>query len=240
MKILAVIPARYASTRFPGKVLADIEGKPMIERVFRQVQQAKLPDSIVVATDHPKVAEVVRSFGAPVVMTKAEHPSGTDRCMEALEKQSDSFDFVINVQGDEPFIHPEQIDLLARQLNSPEIEIATLVHRIGVGEELQNPNVVKVTISKGGEALYFSRSPIPFVRNKGQKTTFYRHIGLYGYRTDVLRKLTKLPPSMLEETEGLEQLRWLENGFRIRVAETPFASQGIDTPEDLERLLKQR
>lgn len=242
MRILGVIPARYASTRFPAKPLVDIAGKSMIQRVYEQAQQAKLLTKTVVATDDQRIANHVQGFGGRVVMTNPNHPSGTDRCFEALSHQEEAFDAVVNIQGDEPFIAPVQIDLVASLLNS-QTELATLAKEITTHEQLVNPNVVKVVISHTGEALYFSRSTIPHVRNTPEKEwliqhRFYKHIGLYGYRTDVLQKITQLPVSKLERAESLEQLRWLENGFRIKVGETKLETLGIDTPADLENALE--
>lgn len=243
MKILIVIPARYASTRFPAKPLVDIGGKSMIQRVYEQAKKTPGISAVVVATDHQKISEHVTSFGGAVCMTKESHVSGTDRCYEALTLQKDKFDYVINIQGDEPFIQPEQITLLANLLDGS-TEIATLVKSIENPEQLFNPNVVKAVISQKGEALYFSRSTIPHIRNTPnevwmQKHTFYKHIGMYAYRTDILQQLTILPVSTLEKAESLEQLRWLENGFKIKVAETKQETIGIDTPEDLDLALKQ-
>ncbi|MEM6299233.1 MAG: 3-deoxy-manno-octulosonate cytidylyltransferase [Bacteroidota bacterium] len=239
-KILGIIPARYAATRFPGKVLVDIQGKPMIQRVYEQTKKSQLLTDVIIATDDERVKKVAEGFGARVFMTDPEHPSGTDRCYEALRAYQGTsrqvIDFVVNIQGDEPFIQPEQIDCLAALLDDSELELATLIHKIKDKSDLQNPNVVKVTASKGGKALYFSRSAIPFTRNQ-TSMDFYRHIGMYAYRADVLEKITQLPASPLEQTEGLEQLRWLENDFTIRVALTDLMSRGIDTPQDLEGLL---
>lgn len=237
--ILGIIPARYASTRFPGKPLADIGGKSMIQRVYEQVKKSKLIADVIVATDNQQIMNHVTQFGGRVRMTKESHASGTDRCYEALTLQKAQFDYVINIQGDEPFIQPEQIDLLAGLLDG-NTEIATLVKKIEDAEQLFNPNTVKAVVASNGEALYFSRSTVPHIRNTAEtewlnKHTFYKHIGMYAYRTDVLKKLTALPVSPLEKAESLEQLRWLENGFRIKVAETKTETIGIDTPEDLQR-----
>jgi len=239
--ILGIIPARYASTRFPAKPIADIAGKSMIQRVYEQVSKSTLVTEVVVATDHPNIFEHVKSFGGHVCMTKESHISGTDRCYEAMTLQSQKFDYIINIQGDEPFIQPEQIDLLAKQLDG-ETEIGTLVKKIETGDQLFNPNIVKVVISNQGEALYFSRSTIPHLRTIPetewlQKHTFYKHIGMYAYRTDILEKLTNLSISSLEKAESLEQLRWLENGFTIKVAETHTETIGIDTPDDLQKAI---
>ena len=241
MTILGIIPARYASTRFPGKPLADIGGKSMIQRVYEQVKKSKRVTDAIVATDNQEIFDHVTKFGGRVRMTKESHVSGTDRCYEALTLQKAPFDYVINIQGDEPFIQPEQIDLLARLLDG-KTEIATLVKKIEDREQLFNPNVVKAVVAANGEALYFSRSTVPHIRNTPEadwmgKHSFYKHIGMYAYRTDVLKRLTELPVSPLEKAESLEQLRWLENGFRIKVAETKTETIGIDTPEDLQRAL---
>lgn len=241
MKILGVIPARYASTRFPAKPLIDLAGQSMIERVYRQAKKAKTLSSVVVATDHTKIYDHVKSFGGEVVMTAESHVSGTDRAREAAEALSTAFDYVINIQGDEPFIAPEQIDLVGSLLDE-QTELATLVKRIDSAEQLFNPNVVKAVMSAHHQAIYFSRSPIPHVRNLKNEEwlsagVFYKHIGMYAYRMDVLKKITTLPPSSLEKSESLEQLRWLENGFKIKVAETTLETIGIDTPEDLEKAI---
>jgi 3-deoxy-manno-octulosonate cytidylyltransferase (CMP-KDO synthetase) len=242
MKILGVIPARYASTRFPGKPLADIGGKSMIERVYRQVMKSTLLSRVLVATDHPAIFNHVKNFGGKVFMTSESHPSGTDRCFETLSSQDEKFDYVINIQGDEPFIAPEQIDLLAQLLDG-KTELATLIKKIEREDELFNTNVVKVVKNDFDEAIYFSRSPIPHVRNTPQQEwlsvhSFFKHIGMYGYRHDILAKITKLEISTLEITESLEQLRWIENGYTIKVAETNQETMGIDTPEDLERAIQ--
>jgi 3-deoxy-manno-octulosonate cytidylyltransferase (CMP-KDO synthetase) len=242
MKILGVIPARYASTRFPAKPLVDIGGKSMIQRVYEQVIQAGQLTKVVVATDHEEIYEHVVSFGGTVVMTKEEHPSGTDRCYEALRLQEEEYNYVINIQGDEPFIKPQQIDLLAALLDG-ETFIATLVKEINEQETLFNPNVVKAVVAQNGNALYFSRSPVPHIRNTAEakwleKGKFFKHIGMYAYRTDILEKLTELQVSPLEKVESLEQLRWLDNGFTIKTTETKTETIGIDTPEDLERALR--
>ena len=241
MTILGIIPARYASTRFPGKPLADIGGKSMIQRVYEQVKKSKRVTDAIVATDNQEIFDHVTKFGGRVRMTKESHVSGTDRCYEALTLQKAPFNYVINIQGDEPFIQPEQIDLLAGLLDG-KTEIATLVKKIEDREQLFNPNVVKAVVAANGEALYFSRSTVPHVRNVPEtdwlsKHSFYKHIGMYAYRTDVLKRLTELPVSPLEKAESLEQLRWLENGFRIKIAETKTETIGIDTPEDLRRAL---
>jgi 3-deoxy-manno-octulosonate cytidylyltransferase (CMP-KDO synthetase) len=240
MKILGVIPARFASSRFPGKPLADLLGKSMVQRVYLQCKKSKLLSEVVVATDHQKIADHVTSFGGHVCLTSENHPSGTDRCFEAMQHQQTAFDFVVNIQGDEPFIDPHQIDLLCASLEST-TELATLIQKIITLDQLLSPNEAKVVLNSRKEAMYFSRSPIPFVQKTDAKdwlseTVFYRHVGLYAYRHDILEKITQLPVSALEKAESLEQLRWIENGFKIRTVETD-AEEGmcIDTPEDLER-----
>lgn len=240
MKILGVIPARFASSRFPGKPLADLLGKSMVQRVYLQCKKAKHLSDVVVATDHQQILEHVVSFGGRACLTSDKHPSGTDRCCEALELQKGTFDFVVNIQGDEPFIDPQQIDLLCSSVDDS-AELATLIQRIITLGQLLSPNEAKVVLNAKKEAMYFSRSPIPFLQDSDQKewlnqTVFYRHVGLYVYRHDILKKITLLPVSELEKAESLEQLRWIENGFKIKTVETD-AEEGmcIDTPEDLEK-----
>jgi 3-deoxy-manno-octulosonate cytidylyltransferase (CMP-KDO synthetase) len=242
MKIIGLIPSRYASTRFHAKPLVDIKGKSMIQRVYEQVSKAQSVAAVVVATDHREIFDHVVSFGGKVCMTKDSHVSGTDRCYEALTLQKEKFDYVINIQGDEPFIQPAQIDLLASKLNGM-TEIATLVKALTTREELFNPNLVKAVVSNKQEALYFSRSPVPHVRNTPEeawlsKHVFFKHIGMYAYRSDILAELTRLPVSSLEKAESLEQLRWLENGYKISIAETQTETFGIDTPDDLEKAIQ--
>lgn len=244
MKFIAIIPARYASTRFPGKPLADMGGKPMIQRVYEQVQKAV--DNVWVATDNTCIFDAVVAFGGKAVMTAAEHRSGTDRIQEAYTKIGEPSDVIINVQGDEPFIQPEQIDVLKNCFDSKDIELATLVkpfRKEDGFEALFNPNSPKVVINKNNEAIYFSRSIVPYIRDSHHtewldKHVFYKHIGMYAYRADVLREITQLPQSSLEKAESLEQLRWIENGFRIRVGYTDVETIGIDTPEDMERAVE--
>jgi len=244
MEILAVIPARYNSSRFPGKPLADIGGKTMIERVYTQVQKATGVSEIVVATDDERIVAAVRSFGGKYVMTSPNHPSGTDRCAEVLNTLPGSFDAVINVQGDEPFIRPEQVDQIAGLLRKHNTEIATLGRKIQVKEDIFDPSKVKVVFDSNRKALYFSRSPIPYDRQHPQEdwlqhTEYFLHVGIYGYTADVLRDITGLQVSNLEKTESLEQLRWLQNGYSIHLDITPHESFGVDTPADLDRLVKQ-
>ena len=244
MKIIGIIPARYASTRFPAKALVEIEGKSMIQRVYEQALKSTVLKDVVIATDHEKIFNHVKEFGGKVVMTNPNHQSGTDRCKEALDLQNQPYEFVINIQGDEPFIKPEQIDLLASCLDS-QTEIATLSIRVKNTDELFNTNSPKVTVDQNQHAIYFSRHPIPFIRGKNENEwidnhDFFRHIGIYAYRSDILTKITQLKPSALELAESLEQLRWIENGYKIKVQETTFDSYGIDTPEDLERILSKK
>jgi 3-deoxy-manno-octulosonate cytidylyltransferase (CMP-KDO synthetase) len=238
MNIIGIIPARFASTRFPAKPLADIAGKSMIQRVYMQALGSGRFMKVLVATDDQRIFDHVTDFGGEVCMTSPDHVSGTDRCYEALSLQKSTYDYVINIQGDEPFISPVQIGQLASVLED-KTELATLMKKITDEEQLFNTNIVKVVSDSSGHALYFSRSPIPHVRNAEakhwlSKTAFYKHIGMYAYRTDVLKEITRLKPSVLEKAESLEQLRWLENGYKIKVAETEIETIGVDTPEDLE------
>lgn len=243
MKFIAIIPARYASTRFPGKPLADMGGKPMIQRVYEQVKRAV--HDVWVATDDSRIFDTVQSFGGKAVMTSTEHRSGTDRIQEAYSKIGEDFDVVINVQGDEPFIQPEQIESLKECFDSKDVELATLVKPFKKEDGfdvLFNPNSPKVVINKKNEAIYFSRSIVPYIRDSHHtewldKHIFYKHIGMYAYRVDVLKEITQLPQSSLEKAESLEQLRWIENGYRIRVGYTDVETIGIDTPEDMERAI---
>lgn len=246
MKFLGIIPARYASSRFPGKPLADMLGKPMIQRVYERAQMALGDDKVVVATDDRRIADAVAAFGGRAVMTSEAHRSGTDRCFEAYRNVASDADVVVNIQGDEPFIDPGQIRLLMNCFTeAPETSIATLVRPFGPDdsfETLANHNRPKVVVDNDGNALYFSRSVIPYVRNAAPDTwsadtTFYSHIGLYAYRADVLARIVTLQQSTLELAESLEQLRWLSNGYRIRTAVTNTATIGIDTPEDMANAL---
>ncbi len=241
MKIIGIIPARFASTRFPGKPLVDINGKSMIQRVYEQSKKAKSLNDVIVATDDSRIEQHIKSFGGNVIMTSEHHQSGTDRCFEAIQKYDSTADIVINIQGDEPFIRPEQIDLVASCFNSANVEIATLVKKISTNEELYNPNTPKVVLNSNKEAIYFSRQTIPFIRGENEMEwlnnhTFYKHIGIYAYRTGILGKLTTLKQSSLELAEALEQLRWVENGYKIKVEITDFESIAIDVPEDLKKL----
>ena len=241
MKTLGIIPARYASTRFPAKALADIGGKTMIRRVYEQAKKSESINKVIVATDHELIVDEVMRFGGEFCLTSTEHKSGTERCVEVLKLQKEEFDYVINIQGDEPFISPTQIDMLGFLLNG-KIQLATLAKQISKNEELFNPNTVKVILNKKNEAIYFSRSAIPYLRGVEEKEwlsahIFYKHIGMYAYRCDVLEDIAKLSPTPLEKAEALEQLRWLEQGYTIYVNETKEETIGIDTPEDLEKAL---
>ncbi|MBQ2728703.1 MAG: 3-deoxy-manno-octulosonate cytidylyltransferase [Alistipes sp.] len=241
MKFIAIIPARYASTRFPGKPLAMLGGKRVIQRVYEQV--AGVLDDAVVATDDERIYEAVKAFGGKVEMTSTEHRSGTDRCWEAYCKQGGTYDVVVNVQGDEPFIRATQLEALKRCFEHPATDIATLVKPFTEADglaALENPNSPKVVLDGASQAIYFSRSVIPYLRNYPREEwlahhTFYKHIGIYAFRTEVLKAVTALPQSTLERMESLEQLRWLENGYKIGVGITDIETIGIDTPEDLER-----
>jgi len=241
-KFAGIIPARYGSSRFPGKPLALIGNKTMIQRVYEQA--GKSLDLVYVATDDKRIYDTVVNFGGKAVMTSSEHMSGTDRCAEAVTtiiRETDNLiDIVINIQGDEPFIKPEQIDLLMECFKSENVEIATLVRKTEEEEDIFNPNHPKVILNSAGDAIYFSRATIPYIRDAekidwSRKHVYYKHIGLYAYRTETLKKLTLLARTPLEISESLEQNRWIENGFRIRTAVTLWETFGIDTPEDLEK-----
>ena len=241
MKTIAIIPARYASTRFPGKPLAILGGKPVIQRVYEQV--TTVLDEAYVATDDERIYNKVQEFGGQVVMTSPNHKSGTDRIEEAVQKIGTDADIIINVQGDEPFIHPSQIEALIKCFDDPTTQIATLGKPFDNDADislLDNPNSPKIVVDNNSFALYFSRSVIPFIRGVEHnqwlgKYPFLKHLGIYAYRTQVLHEITRLPQSSLELAESLEQLRWLQNGYRIRVGTTNIETVGIDTPEDLQR-----
>jgi 3-deoxy-manno-octulosonate cytidylyltransferase (CMP-KDO synthetase) len=242
MSILGIIPARFASTRFPGKPLIQINGKTMLQRVYEQSAKAMLLNEIVIATDDQRIADHAKSFGAKVIMTNSNHPSGTDRCYEAYTIQGKTFDHVINIQGDEPFLDPMQIDALAEVCDST-VEIATQMTRCRSYEVLFDKGEVKITLNQKNEALYFSRQVIPFIKGVQENDwhnhfNYYRHVGMYAYRTDVLEAISKLKPSALENAESLEQLRWLEHGYKIKCVETDFDSHCIDVPEDVEKVLR--
>ena len=245
MNFIGIIPARYASTRFPGKPLADMKGKPMIQRVYEQARKSL--DKVCVATDDPRIADAVIAFGGEAVMTSEKHRSGTDRCYEAYLKCNYPADVIINIQGDEPFIQPAQIDAVKACFRTPDTQIATLAKPYSpedTFEELFDPNHPKIIFSeKNREAIYFSRSIIPYKRGLHHTAwlrshQYYRHIGMYAYRADILAEITQLPPSALELAESLEQLRWIENGYKIKVGISTTESMGIDTPADMEKALR--
>lgn len=241
MRYIAIIPARYASTRFPAKPLAILGGKPVIRRVYEQV--AGVMDETVVATDDERIYDAVLAFGGKAEMTSTAHRSGTDRCWEAYRKHGGDYDIVVNVQGDEPFIQRSQLEAIKRCFDNPATDIATLVKPFTAEDglaALENPNSPKVVLDKDSCAIYFSRSVIPYLRGVEREQwlsqhTFYKHIGIYAFRTDILRQVTALPQSTLEKAESLEQLRWLENGYRIGVGISDVETIGIDTPDDLAR-----
>jgi 3-deoxy-manno-octulosonate cytidylyltransferase (CMP-KDO synthetase) len=235
LQAVAVIPARFASTRFPGKPLADIDGHPMIEHVYRRASAASRVAYTIVATDDLRIATAVATFGGKVRLTRADHQSGTDRLAEVAETLD--CDIVVNVQGDEPLLDPRAIDEAIAPFADPAVSMTTLYRRIDNPADLSNPNVVKVVVDRGGFALYFSRAPIPFSRDpRGGWPPLYRHIGLYAYRRSALLVLASLDPTPLERAEALEQLRALEHGIRIKAVETKYDSLGVDTPEDLEHV----
>lgn len=233
MKFLGIIPARYASTRFPGKPLVNINGKSMIQRVYEQAKKSKALFKVIVATDDERIFNHVKSFRGEVMMTSAKHRCGTDRCAEVSKKVKS--DVVINIQGDEPFINPKQIDLVAKCFSDKKVEIATLAKKCEDENELNSPNTIKVIFDKNKKAIYFSRHKIPYNRT-GSKIIYHKHIGIYAYRPAVLQQLTRLKSSPLELAESLEQLRWLENGYSVHVNLTQYESFSIDTPGDLERV----
>ena len=242
MKVIGIIPSRYASTRFPSKPLAMIKGKTMIQRVWEQAWKSKL-DAVVVATDDMRIADEVLKFGGQYVLTDPNHRSGTDRCREALYMLEGQYDAVVNIQGDEPFIDPAQINQVIELIGRDDTQLASLAKRIEDEDELFSPNVVKVVMDKQSNALYFSRNPIPFMRNLDydkwlQKGEFYKHIGLYAYKTETLCQIAEMQSTALEMAESLEQLRWLENGLRIRMGVTQLESLSIDTQEDYEKAMQ--
>lgn len=245
MAVLGIIPARYASTRFPGKPLALINGKPMIQHVYERVSQISAVAEAIVATDDERIADTVRQFGGQVMMTSSEHRSGTDRCGEVLRNLGEKalqFDIVINIQGDEPFVDASQFETVIAAFSNPATQIATLKKRIDNLDSLLSPNVVKVIATPNDEAVYFSRQPLPYLRGVEQQRwleshTFFKHIGIYAFRRQTLSELVQLQQTPLEKCESLEQLRWLENGYHISVLETTVENLSVDTPEDLKNLL---
>ncbi|MBB5620380.1 3-deoxy-manno-octulosonate cytidylyltransferase (CMP-KDO synthetase) [Pedobacter cryoconitis] len=242
MAKLGIIPARYASTRFPGKPLIDINGKSMIQRVYEQACSAASLDQVVIATDDERIITEIKRFGGEYAKTRTDHQSGTDRCAE-VATNFPGFDVIINIQGDEPYIDPVQIDLLSSCFEDPQVKLATLVKKIYTDEELFNQNIPKVVLNANQEAIYFSRQTIPFQRNIAPQDwlktfQFYKHIGIYGYTTETLLRITQLKPSSLELAESLEQLRWLENGYKIKTKVTDLETFAVDTPEDLEKIIR--
>lgn len=239
--IVGIIPARYASTRYPGKPLIDIQGKTMIQRVYEQACQAESLSRIIIATDDERIAEHAKSIGAEFVLTDAELPSGTDRCWQAYMNAGLNAEYIVNIQGDEPFINPQQIEELAA-LCDGKTELATQMIRIDKTEWMSDMGEVKIVFNELKQAIYFSRSPIPFLKGIPMHEwhlhyPYFRHVGMYAYRTDILEKICRLKPSPLEMAESLEQLRWLENGFKIQLTETTYDSHCIDTPEDVTKVL---
>ena len=241
-KTIAIIPARFGSSRFPGKPLAQIGKKTMIRRVYERCSSCASLDEVWVATDDERIRQEVESFNGKVVLTSDRHKSGTDRCAEAMEKIGFTEGVVINVQGDEPFVHTSQLEQVISLFQDPETDIATLKIRIEETTQLHSSDAVKVVCDRKGKALYFSRQAIPFRRDTDREDwlktgLYYKHIGMYGFRAPVLKKVAQLAPGVLEEAEKLEQLRWMENGLSIVVAETPFDSLSVDSPEDIERIM---
>ncbi len=242
MYAIGIIPARYASSRFPGKPLAIINGKSMIQRVYEQSMKSEMLSEVIVATDDDRIKDHVSEFKGKAVMTSELHRSGTERCNEVVEKlfKTNIPEVVVNIQGDEPYIDPSQIDKVVSCFDNQNVQIGTLAKEIARSEVLFDPNVVKVVFSENRKAIYFSRTPIPFVRGEDSQdwinlTEFYKHIGIYAYRSNVLKSICELKPSKLEKAESLEQLRWLENGYSIQVELTDFESYSVDIPEDVLR-----
>ncbi len=241
MKVVGIIPARYASSRFPGKPLAMLKGKYVVQHVVEQV--SKVLTDVYVATDDERIAKAVEEFGGKVILTRADHQSGTDRIAEAVSKLEAVYDVVVNIQGDEPFIHESQIRTVVECFEDPTTDIATLGKKFDTLSAAKNPNSPKIILDNNNCAMYFTRALVPYIRNKAEEEwleayPFLKHIGLYAYRTEVLKAITRLPQSSLELAESLEQLRWLQNGYKIKVGLTDIETIGIDTPEDLERAEK--
>jgi 3-deoxy-manno-octulosonate cytidylyltransferase (CMP-KDO synthetase) len=243
MRVLGIIPARYESSRFPGKPLAMIKGKPMIQRVYEQASQSRVLQELVVATDDIRIIKVVEGFGGKAILTRRDHSSGTERCsevVEGLEAEGKTFDIIINIQGDEPYINPSQIEEVSSCFLDQSVSIATLIKRIDSADELFSPHVVKVVFDRFENALYFSRHPVPY-RQKVEESewlnglVYFKHIGIYAYKPEILKIIVLLKTSVLEQAESLEQLRWLEHGFQIRVKETQYESHAVDTPGDLSK-----
>lgn len=242
MNIIGIIPARYASSRFPGKPLVDLKGKTMIQRVYEGVSKSKKISKIIVATDDQRIFDTVKAFGGEVVMTSVDHTTGTDRCGEVAALLPDA-DVVVNIQGDEPLVNYQQLDALCDAFEDDKVEIATLGINKVTEEEQQNTNRIKIVLDENENGMYFSRSPIPNTANAQQEIInqfqFYRHIGLYAYRKNTLLELVNLKPTLIEKIESLEQLRWLYYGYKIKVVQTEIETPNIDVPEDLEKVLKE-
>jgi len=245
MKVLGIIPARYASSRFPGKPLVDINGKSMIHRVYEQANKSGSLNKVIVATDDQRIKNAVEAFNGQVMLTSEKHSSGTDRCSEvvsSLHSKNQEFDIVVNIQGDEPYINPKQISQVVSCFSDPDVQIATLAKQITSTKELFSSNINKVIFDKSNDAIYFSRFAIPFQQNTPEeqwleKFNYFKHIGIYAYRSETLNKITCLERTKLEIAESLEQLRWIENGYKIRVMETDYESIAVDTPDDLSKFL---
>ncbi|MEA3496598.1 MAG: 3-deoxy-manno-octulosonate cytidylyltransferase [Bacteroidota bacterium] len=239
MKTIGIIPARYDSTRFPGKPLAMIGNKSMIQRVYERAMLSSL-DKVIIATDNKKIEKHAKKFGAEVIMTSTSHKTGTERCAEAFKKYEKDFDIVINIQGDEPFFEPKQIELLIKSFKQKDVQISTLIEKIDNIEDLNSPNTIKVLKDKDSFAIYFSRASIPFVRghekeNWLKNSEYFKHIGIYAFRSEVLKKIVKLQSVKIEKAESLEQLRWLFNGYKIKLTKTKYYGLSVDTAEDLEK-----
>ena len=241
MKVLGIIPARYESSRFPGKPLIDIDGKSMIQRVYEQAKKSSLINKLIVATDDSRIYDHVLSFGGDVMMTSANHTSGTDRCGEVIKEYVD-FDIAINIQGDEPLIKPEQLNSVLEMFKDKNVQIGTLIKKLTNIDDILNPNRIKVVLDKDQNGIYFSRSPIPFIANVDQskwllKARFWKHIGIYAWRIETLKELLDLEKTELEKVESLEQLRWIYNGYKIATVETTIETPNIDVPQDLAKVL---
>ena len=234
MKTLGIIPARYGSTRFPGKPLANINGKPMIQWVYENASKCHVLDDLIVATDHEDIQRVVLNFGGQCEITSSSHQTGTERCAEVAQRNRD-FDVIINIQGDEPLINPKQIESLIHLFKNKEVQIGTLIKKSSNQDIYNDPNKIKTTVNKDGKALYFSRSGIPYMK---ESFSFYKHLGMYGYRSTILLELSKLKPSSLELAESLEQLRWMENGYSIYAALTEIECHSVDVPADIDVILQ--